>query len=303
MYRACWLVIVFVPCAVGHGYLAFPPARNSMWREGFDTPKNYNDMGLNCGGFYNQWTVNGGECGMCGDPVEAAEPRDHEAGGWFAPVTRPISKCYNTIDHVIDITVRVTAYHKGYFEFRLCVNNDMTLDPGDDCIEDGYLLNVAGMPDVTRYDINYDKREFYHFQLDMPQGVVCTQCILQWKYNAGNNWGCDEEGCGMGVGPQEQFINCADIAILPDCGNIPVTTDSVTSNTDSTGSVTPDGSTSGPVTGAPTAVPARHCQAVGIWTGLAYMDGWCTFNCLHPTINYCPATHCHCDGDQTVRVW
>lgn len=34
----------------GHGYLENPPARNTMWRQGFDTPKNYNDMGMNCGG-------------------------------------------------------------------------------------------------------------------------------------------------------------------------------------------------------------------------------------------------------------
>ena len=34
----------------------------------------------------------------------------------------------------------------------------------------------------------------------------------------GNAWGCDDAGhCGVGVGPQEQFINCADIAILDNC--------------------------------------------------------------------------------------
>lgn len=35
----------------GHGYLAEPGARNSLWRLGFDTHVNYNDMELNCGGF------------------------------------------------------------------------------------------------------------------------------------------------------------------------------------------------------------------------------------------------------------
>lgn len=33
-----------------HGYLLEPPQRSSMWRVGFDTPVNYNDMELNCGG-------------------------------------------------------------------------------------------------------------------------------------------------------------------------------------------------------------------------------------------------------------
>ena len=36
-------------------------------------------------------------------------------------------------------------------------------------------------------------------------------------YFIGNSYGCDANSCGMGIGPQEQFINCADIAILPDC--------------------------------------------------------------------------------------
>ena len=34
----------------GHGRLMDPPARNSMWRLGFDNPVNYNDNELYCGG-------------------------------------------------------------------------------------------------------------------------------------------------------------------------------------------------------------------------------------------------------------
>lgn len=40
---------------------------------------------------------------------------------------------------------------------------------------------------------------------------------------AGNNYGCDETGCAIGLGRQEQFINCADIAILDDCSDPSVT--------------------------------------------------------------------------------
>ena len=39
----------------------------------------------------------------------------------------------------------------------------------------------------------------------------------------GNRWGCDDTGCGMGLGNQEQFINCADIAILENCAAGPIT--------------------------------------------------------------------------------
>jgi hypothetical protein len=42
-----------------HGYLQEPPARNCAWRYGFNTPPNYDDNGLNCGGFATQWFANG----------------------------------------------------------------------------------------------------------------------------------------------------------------------------------------------------------------------------------------------------
>ncbi len=35
----------------GHGRLLDPPARGTMWRVGFDTPHNYDDNQMNCGGF------------------------------------------------------------------------------------------------------------------------------------------------------------------------------------------------------------------------------------------------------------
>lgn len=52
----------------GHGRLIEPPSRASAWRYGFDTPHNYNDHELFCGGFTRQWQKNGGKCGVCGDP-------------------------------------------------------------------------------------------------------------------------------------------------------------------------------------------------------------------------------------------
>lgn len=33
-----------------HGYMSSPASRNSAWRFGFDTPANYDDNGLYCGG-------------------------------------------------------------------------------------------------------------------------------------------------------------------------------------------------------------------------------------------------------------
>lgn len=68
-----WLIgiTVFLTCSVevikGHGRLIEPPSRATMWRYGFDTPPNYNDHELYCGGYSRQWQRNGGKCGICGD--------------------------------------------------------------------------------------------------------------------------------------------------------------------------------------------------------------------------------------------
>ena len=43
------------------GRMIDPPHRGSMWRYGFDTPQNYNDMSLNCGGIQQQYAVNKGK--------------------------------------------------------------------------------------------------------------------------------------------------------------------------------------------------------------------------------------------------
>ena len=60
--------------------------------------------------FQNQWDINGGRCGTCGDPFQG--PRAHEAGGRFARYDRPVSQCYNKNDK-IDVNIRITAYHRG----------------------------------------------------------------------------------------------------------------------------------------------------------------------------------------------
>lgn len=54
----------------------------------------------------------------------------------------------------------------------------------------------------------------YEMRYLLPQELTCSQCVLQWKYLAANNWGrCDNGSSAIGCGPQEEFRACADIAI------------------------------------------------------------------------------------------
>lgn len=54
----------------------------------------------------------------------------------------------------------------------------------------------------------------------LPPGLTCSQCVLQWRYIAGNNWGMCANGTGaVGCGPQEEFRSCADISIYDTDGS------------------------------------------------------------------------------------
>lgn len=131
-YTGYWFQVWKV---AGHGRLMDPPSRNSMWRFGFYNPVDVYDNELWCGGlkglpnidtdrnreiinsFTVQWELNGGKCGVCGDPWNEPKPRSHEIGGIFA--NGKLVRQYTT-GQVIDIEIELTSNHKGYFEMRLC---------------------------------------------------------------------------------------------------------------------------------------------------------------------------------------
>ncbi|XP_065927744.1 uncharacterized protein [Magallana gigas] len=180
-----------------HGYMIDPPQRSSMWRvyQGF-TP-NYNDMELFCGGREKQWNELGGKCGTCGDPYDAPV-RENEAGGIYA--TGAIGKRYKRGD-IIKVKIVLTAYHKGYFQFKICPHNNPTRRVSQAGL-DRNRLTLAG---TNQYFFYPTKSGVYYIDLQLPRNMDCTQCVLQWHYITGNSPGF----------PPEMFINCADIAISP----------------------------------------------------------------------------------------
>ncbi|KAF2367415.1 Cellulose/chitin-binding protein N-terminal [Trinorchestia longiramus] len=117
--------------AYGHGFLAEPPGRASAWRYGFNTPVDYDDNECFCGGFTYQYASMGGKCGICGDPWDQ-NPRDHEVGGIYA--TGTIVRDY-TQGQVIKTTGNVTTNHLGHFEYKICANNDVTVEATQDCLD------------------------------------------------------------------------------------------------------------------------------------------------------------------------
>ncbi|CAG9770059.1 unnamed protein product [Ceutorhynchus assimilis] len=194
----------------GHGRLIEPPSRASAWRYGFDTPHNYNDHELYCGGFTRQWVKNEGKCGVCGDPWDSKKPRAHEYGGVYGQGL--IVRKYG-LGGIINIRVELTANHFGYFEFRICPDFKTT---NQDCLDQNILKLVKPQEGVNHKNYRYFPKEgnkIYEMKYRLPK-KTCKHCVLQWKYIAGNNWGNCPNGTGaVGCGPQEEFRACSDITI------------------------------------------------------------------------------------------
>ena len=83
--------------------------------------------------------------------------------------------------------VDITANHQGYFIFKLCPNNDIFQDPGQNCFDQRPLWVGGGDPvfNQTRYPINDYETGLRMVYVRLPMDVICEQCILQWTYVAG----------------------------------------------------------------------------------------------------------------------
>ncbi|CAL4060793.1 unnamed protein product, partial [Meganyctiphanes norvegica] len=202
----------------GHGRLIQPPSRSSAWRYGFTTPPNYNDHELYCGGYSRQWNINGGKCGPCGDPWDSPQPRLNEGGGKYG--LGVIVEEWKA-GQVVQLGVELTANHMGYFEFRLCPHNNPRYPVADECLDANVLKRADGSG--HRYYPGPGAKKFYS-NYRLPSDITCKQCVLQWRYVCGNNWGKCENGTGMvGCGPQEEFRACADVRIKASDGtHIPI---------------------------------------------------------------------------------
>ncbi len=66
----------------------------------------------------------------------------HEAPGQYA--TGIIVQRY-TSGQTINVVVEITAHHFGFFQFKICPNEDFSLDKGQDCFDRfsvGHLKNL-----------------------------------------------------------------------------------------------------------------------------------------------------------------
>lgn len=286
LFATASLIVV----VAGHGRMIDPASRNSAWRFFSGRPRQYTDNELNCGGFSVQWNEpNNGKCGVCGDAYHDKSPKYVYPGKYASDVF--ITKTYKE-GQTIDVVIDITSNHQGYFRFSLgkLVKRPITQEQ---------LKYVLLQPDGSNtWQLHSSQNGKFTIKLDLPKGLTCDHCVLQWWWTVGNNWGCDENNnCGVGLGKkQETFVNCADIKIVsagePGATEAPNTNAPMTEKPNTGAPATKPPPTEGPgATAPPTTAPQGVCKATGPWTGDANMDAWCVRNCAQ---GYCPSTHCIC---------
>ncbi|CAH0551842.1 unnamed protein product [Brassicogethes aeneus] len=190
----------------GHGMMLEPPNRSSLWRFDKSAEPNYSDMGINCGGFGNQWKLHNGKCGVCGDAVQSPHPQENENGGKYGK--GKIAKTYKP-GSTIDVHIKITYNHIGHFTYSLCkLDNPNKPEAGEHCFKPLKLADGS-----ASYKVKPEDKEVYN-KVVLPN-MTCKRCVLRWNWTVGNNWGtCKDGKGGKGCGPQEVFRNCADIAIV-----------------------------------------------------------------------------------------
>ncbi|KAF4527215.1 hypothetical protein B566_EDAN006141 [Ephemera danica] len=174
--------LALVALSNGHGYMADPPNRASMWRYGYDTPPQYNDNQFWCGSLQVQWMMYDGKCGECGDEYGLPRPRSNENGGTYG--LGIITRRYKA-GQTIDVTVELSSNHRGWFQFSLCPLSYPTELETEACFQQHVLEVIGGSG--TQYYITNDNLGPFPVSLRLPAGLTCQNCVLQWHYNAGKS--------------------------------------------------------------------------------------------------------------------
>lgn len=80
--------------------------------------------------------------------------------------------------------MELTASHKGWFEFRLCNKSSADELVTQDCF-DKTLLNLDD--GSTQFPIPSYDNGYYYPRIQLPTGLSCDYCVLQWWYRTGKD--------------------------------------------------------------------------------------------------------------------
>jgi hypothetical protein len=271
LYTAAYLLLMQAPSVNAHGYMSVPKSRNKLANERpYSEGPNYCPHCLASGGrrtsplVYPETIKSGRSHGLCGDAPKGNDAcwsgglcteQDHMPGGKFYKADGPggaIQAVYSA-GQTIDVSMTITAHHKGVVELRLCDEARVTqkclnkypalqrVDFEKGALRDAQPIN-PNHPEMfyinpTSYDPARNTQGNYEMtaKFKLPEGVTCDHCVLQWWWLTANScvppgyrdfdFPKAHQGDGktdfyiptqedcVGTTAGEEFWNCADIAI------------------------------------------------------------------------------------------
>ena len=220
------LVISQIIAASGHGYVNKPIARNALQVQ-TNNLCSYSDTSKpTCGGNAQSWNIaDSTGCGILqgntGPYVFGSGDLSYEKWGY---------KTTYTSGQEVTATVMVTAFHGGIFQFRIQDVGSQN-DPNGALWKTSQLLQVnsyspvcgsgcayvePGLASKTCAQVplvapNIPNVGNYTIRFQLPAGLTCKHCVIQWNWQTANS--CPTPGLSCGLG-SENFWNCADVEIV-----------------------------------------------------------------------------------------
>ncbi|WAR30089.1 hypothetical protein MAR_003657, partial [Mya arenaria] len=264
----------------GHGYMYDPPQRSSAWRLGFNTPVNYQDNELFC--------------------------ENEDIGGKY--VTGTIVRSY-VMGSKIDVTIKLTANHRGWWEFRLCPLRNSNTAVTMECL-DQHVLVIED--ESTRYDLvkNYvNGAGSFHVKLQLPDDVTYIRIYDDTTGTDVTSETTTSQTTTQKATTQHTDQPTTKTAEPTSTETLQTTTTTKRTTTDQLTTTAPDSTTKRQTTSEKSITTTTEesgstkCRATSAWSS-ASMDQWCETNCA---AGYCPASHCTCTGKETActckAVW
>lgn len=250
------LLLALCQLAFGHGFLQLPKSR--PWLAHLAGTE-YDYHSLSAGGPALIQSLTPG--GLFPTPTESLTSSVRHTMCGDSAMVAPADRKYNPIKtipavstlpvyapgQVMDITVVITAHHRGHFEFRMCDAAKLS-DPKTvtwACLDENVLKRVSVPGEVSPVDPKYPERYYLEpecspgynknvtMKYQVPSTLTCERCVMQWWWVTGNTCnppgyerrspqpahvatGCDWwepslPRCGNSY--PEEFWNCADVRV------------------------------------------------------------------------------------------
>ena len=87
---------------------------------------------------------------------------------------------------MIDVEIDLSANHNGHFELKLCPVNSPKQIATQACM-DKHPLYLDDVPTSYKFHIPPEtkKKDVMRYQVKLPDGITCRQCVIQWTYITG----------------------------------------------------------------------------------------------------------------------